>query len=67
MEQLSDDKKDIVPEYQTRAEVAENPNSNFCNVHGYLLKGDLETEMEVNYKEVKHIIASLVEALKTWL
>ena len=49
LEQLSDDEEDIVPEHRTQAEVAENPNSNFCNVHGYLFKGDLETEMEVNY------------------
>ena len=67
MEQISVDKQYIKPERQTQATFAKNPNSNFCNFHGYLLKGDLGTAMEVNCKEVKHIIASLVEALKTRL
>ena len=48
LKQLSDNEEDIVPECQTRAAAAENPNSNFCNFHGYLLKEDLEKAMEVN-------------------
>ena len=38
-----------------------------CNFHGQLLKGVSETTMKVNCKEFKHIIASLIEALQTWL
>ena len=67
MEQLSDNEEDTVPERQTRAAAAENLNNYFCNFHGYLLKGDLETVMEVNCKEFKRTIASLMEALKTRL
>ena len=67
LQQPSVDKEDIVPEHETRAAAAENPNNNFCNFHGYLLKGDLETAMEVNCKKFKHIITSLIEALKTQL
>ena len=67
LKQISVEREDIVPECQTRAAVVENPNSNFCNFHEYFLKGDLETAMEVNCKEVNHIIASLIEALKTQL
>ena len=55
LEQLSDNKEDIVPERQTRAAAAENPNKKFCNFHVYLLKGDLETAMEVNCEKFKHI------------
>lgn len=31
------------------------------------LKGDLEAAMDKNCEEFKHIIVSLIEALKTWL
>ena len=58
LEKFSVDKENIIPEHQTQAAVAGNPNSNFCNFHEYLLKGDLETAMEVNCKAGKHIIAS---------
>ena len=67
LEQLSENEEDIVPDRQTRAAAAENPNNNFCNFHGYLLKGDLEIVMDVNCKEFKHVTASLIEALKTRL
>ena len=40
LEQLSVEEEDIVPERQIRAAAAENPNNNFCNFQGYLLKGD---------------------------
>ena len=66
MEQLSVDEEDIVPKHQTQAAASENPKNNFCNFHDYLLKEDLETAMEVNCKEIKHI-KSLIEALKTRL
>ena len=46
---------------------AENLNNNFCYFYEYLLNEDLETTMEVNYKEFKHIPASLIYALKTQL
>ena len=59
--------KDIIPERQTWAVATENPNNNFCNFHGYLLKGDLETAMDINCEEFKHITASLIETLKTQL
>ena len=67
LEQFTDNKEDIRPEHQTKAVAAENPNNIFSNFHGYLLKGDLETAKEENCKELKNIIASLLEALKTWL
>ena len=67
LEQVSENKEDIVPDCQTRAAAAENPNNNFFNFHGYLLKGDLETAMDVNHKEFKHITPSLIEALNTRL
>ena len=46
---------------------AENLNNNFCYFYEYLLNEDLETTIEVNYKESKHIPASLIYALKTQL
>ena len=46
---------------------AENLNNNFCYFYEYLLNEDLETTMEVNYKEFKHIPASLIYASKTQL
>ena len=46
---------------------AENLSNNFCYFYEYLLNEDLETTMEVNYKEFKHIPASLIYALKTQL
>ena len=46
LEELSDNKEDIISERQIRAAATENPN-NFFYFHGYLLKGDLETAMEV--------------------
>ena len=61
MEQLLVDEEDIVPEHQMQAAAVENPNTNFCNFHGYLLEGVLEIAMKVNCKEFKHIIASLIE------
>ena len=51
--QLLDNEEDIVSEHQAQAAAAENPNYNFCNFHGYLLEGDLETVMEVNCKKFK--------------
>ena len=67
LEQHSVDEEDIVPECESRAAAAENSNNNFFNIHGYLLKRDLETATEVNCKEFKHIITSLIEALKALL
>ena len=47
LEELSDNKEDIISERQIRAAATENPNNNFFYFHGILLKGDLETAMEV--------------------
>ena len=67
LEQLSDEEDDITPELQTRAAAAENPNNDFCQFHGYLLKGDLDSAMEINLLEFKTIVESLIEALNTRL
>ena len=47
LEQLSDNKEDVISERQIQAAATENPSNNFCYFHGYLLKRDLETSMEV--------------------
>ena len=67
LEQLSNEEDNIIPERQTRAAAAENPNDDFCEFHGYLLTGSLDSAMEVNLKEFKTIVESLIKALKSCL
>ena len=64
LEQLSNEEDDNIPERQTRAAAAENPNNDFCKFHGYLLTGSLDSTMEINLKEFKTIVESLIKALK---
>ena len=68
LEQLSDEEGDIISEHKTRAAAAENPNNDFCEFHGYLLRGSLDSTLEIiNLKEFKTIVESLIKALKSRL
>ena len=62
LEQLLNEEDDIITEHQTRAAAAENPNNGFCEFHGYLLTGSLDSAKEINLKEFKTINASLIKA-----
>ena len=65
LEQLSNEEDNSIPERQTRAAAAENPNNDFCEFHRYLLTGSLDSAMEINLKEFKTIVESLIKALKS--
>ena len=67
LEQLSNEENDIIPERQTRVAAAENPNNDFCEFHGYILTGSLDSAMEIKLKEFKTIVESLIKALKSRL
>ena len=64
LEQLSNEEDDIIPEHQTRAAAAKNLNNDFCEFHGYLVTGSLDRAMEINLKEFKTIVESVIKALK---
>ena len=42
-----------------------NLNNDFCEFHGYLPTGSLDSAMEINLKEFKSIVESLIKALKS--
>ena len=67
LEQLSNEENDIIPERQTRVAAAENPNNDFCEFHGYIVTGSLDSAMEIKLKEFKTIVESLIKALKSRL
>ena len=66
LEQLSNEEDDTILKHQTRAAAAENLN-NFSEFHGYLHTGSLDSTMEINLKEFKTIVESLIKALKSHL
>ena len=67
LEQLADNDEEILPERQTRAQAAANPNNNHALFHDYLLKGSVEDAIETCKNEYIMIVELLKEALSTRL
>ena len=63
LEKLTDEEEQIIPERRTRAPVSENTNNDYCQFHGYLLKGNLQDAIESCHQEFVTIISSLKESL----
>ena len=63
LEQLTDEDHDIVPDRQTRADAAANPNNKFTTYHGYLLKGNVVDAIESCHFEFTNILGTLREAI----
>ena len=63
LEKLTDEEEEVIPECRTRAAVSENPNNDYCQFHGYLLKGNLQDAIESCHQEFVTIISSVKESL----
>ena len=46
LEKLTDEEEEIIPERRTRTAASENPNNDYCQFHGYLLKSNLQDDIE---------------------
>ena len=63
LEKLTDEEEEIIPECRTRAAVSENPNNDYCQFHGYFLKGNLQDATESCHQKFVTIISSLKQSL----
>ena len=63
LEKLTDKEEEIIPEHCTRAGPSENPNNDYCQFHGYVLKGNLQDALESCHQEFVTIVSSLKESL----
>ena len=63
LEKLIDEEEEIIPKRRTWAAVSENPNNDYCQFHGYLLRGNLQDAIESCHQEFVTIISSLKESL----
>ena len=52
LEKLTDEEEEIIPERRTRAPVSENTNNDYCQFHGYLLKGNLQMLLNLVIKNL---------------
>ena len=63
LEKRTEEEEEIIPECHTRAAVSENPNNDYYQFHGYLLKGNLQDAIKSCHQEFVTIISSLKESL----
>ena len=67
LEKLTYEEEEIIPERRTQAAVSDNPNNDYCQFRGYLLKGNLQDAIESCHQEFVTITSSLKESLALWL
>ena len=67
LKKLTYEEEEIIPERRTQAAVSDNPNNDYCQFCGYLLKCNLQDAIESCHQEFVTVTSSLKESLALWL